>query len=479
MNFGIATFQLDEGRLLQSWIEHHASIFGFNNLVVIDNGSTDSLTLQILNKAVSNGVKVFHFPGNSSFENKGKLVPAVMSGFRDQIDWFLPVDVDEFLVCKTNNQESFSSRKEDVFVELERIAGIEGAQAAQILKQIVNVSGTSFGYLSDRRRLILLNKTTHDLDVGFHGIDGVSAESLPVSDLSLIHFHDRGWEDSLKRARLKLSSRVARFDEEHLTMHFEKKGLGFHLAPLFYVNSIEDYKKRRKNPDIDLTPLLQTEEEVPFSIPLPVDSGAIRVLRDPVNLHHHQFAGSREELAMLREQMRNVSSYLEYGAGGSTVLACDADIESVTSVETDRKFLKKLVDSSRLGQVEYLRKRIKKGQLRIFHSNLGETKEWGYPVSPPSSNKLKKYYKHLRSLNDLELIFLDGRYRVAAAAAAWINQPTAKLIVHDYFFRSYYKDIEEIWRLEEHVGSLAVFSRLPRKQLAAQQIFENHFDDPR
>ncbi|AOX17437.1 glycosyltransferase family protein [Kozakia baliensis] len=54
----VVMMQRDEGALLMAWLSHYARLFGMNHLTLLDNGSTDPLTLHLLDHAAACGATV-------------------------------------------------------------------------------------------------------------------------------------------------------------------------------------------------------------------------------------------------------------------------------------------------------------------------------------------------------------------------------------------------------------------------------------
>lgn len=274
---GIITFQLDEGELLRSWISFHASIFGHRNIIVVDNGSKDRLTVEVLRVAESKGVRVFNFEGNHNFEQKGNLVSGVARGFQKEFPFYLPLDTDEFVCVRefksiknhangtTEQMASYSSSRSNILQEIRRTSKT-GRQAGRISTYINNIPGTRFGYETKNiRKLLVKNNSDLVLDTGFHQIRGIPEEYLDNSNLALMHFHNRDWIAIRQRARLKLASRVEAFTVENLETLKKSKGKGHHLVDLFFLTR-EEYMQRFPKPTLNLEPLMRKHNLiVPFS----------------------------------------------------------------------------------------------------------------------------------------------------------------------------------------------------------------------
>ena len=87
------TMVKDEVDIVEDWIQYHGNIFGFNNLHIIDNMSTDG-TFEILAKyATFRGVVVYK---HHDYGKKGDLMKQLISQNKTIIAF--PLDIDEFIV---------------------------------------------------------------------------------------------------------------------------------------------------------------------------------------------------------------------------------------------------------------------------------------------------------------------------------------------------------------------------------------------
>ena len=95
----IATMVKDEDDIVRQWIEYHGKIFSYNNLHIIDNNSTDN-TYEICKEYLSKGLNLSR---KDDYSRKGEY----MTNIKNSVDhdFFIPMDIDEFLVYyeKKNN----------------------------------------------------------------------------------------------------------------------------------------------------------------------------------------------------------------------------------------------------------------------------------------------------------------------------------------------------------------------------------------
>jgi hypothetical protein len=157
-----------------------------------------------------------------------------------------------------------------------------------------------------------------------------------------------------------------------------------------------------------------------------------------------------ETTALFEVEIKRASRYLEFGSGGSTVLAGELGIPTV-SVENDRYY----------GQA--VRRALSaNANVTMLIPNLGLNGPWGTPLRP-SVEKGRTYVSapFNGSPEFPDLILVDGRYRVAAAleAARQANRGAhrAKLIFDDYVNRSHYHIVEYFLGKPETYGRSALF----------------------
>lgn len=157
------------------------------------------------------------------------------------------------------------------------------------------------------------------------------------------------------------------------------------------------------------------------------------------------------------QMLTNARSYLEYGSGGSTVLAAKLN-KAFISADTDRYWLKAV--------------RRKIGPLapnqHLEYVNIGWTGIHGYPIFKfPSVFNRKRWKAYAqapwRFVDEAvlpDLVLIDGRFRVAAALTSCVhlvNSQGSRILVDDYIARPHYHVIESYAQLVETKGRMAIF----------------------
>jgi len=165
----------------------------------------------------------------------------------------------------------------------------------------------------------------------------------------------------------------------------------------------------------------------------------------------------------LEELLRGSRCYLEYGAGGSTVKACDVGVPVVLSVESDRDWLEALGRK--------IARRRSASQLIPLHIDLGPVKDWGFPVSEAhwknySNYPLLAWEECIRRGLKPDLVLVDGRFRVACFMATLLfAQPGCRILFDDYGDRPDCTAVERFVQPSAMIGRVAEFvvpDELPR-----------------
>lgn len=148
---------------------------------------------------------------------------------------------------------------------------------------------------------------------------------------------------------------------------------------------------------------------------------------------------------------------LEYGSGGSTVLAAEMAGKRVFSVESDPDWLAMMQG--------YFVQNPPAAKLTLQLGDIGPTKSWGFPKGEQDFRKWPEYPLAVWDLPEFEapdVVLIDGRFRAACFLAVLfrIKKPTL-VLWDDYTERREYHAIEELVKPSEIVGHMALFELLP------------------
>jgi hypothetical protein len=163
------------------------------------------------------------------------------------------------------------------------------------------------------------------------------------------------------------------------------------------------------------------------------------------------------EAARLREEYESASVILEYGSGGSTVVASGLPCKRVFSVESD--FLWAVRLQARIDELDLL------SPATVHYVDIGPTGDWGRPSSPSQWQRFWRYPAEIWDepfFRHPDIVLIDGRFRPACFVMTLmrIKRPV-KILFDDYVSRQAYHDVERFLEPAETVGRMAIFDALP------------------
>lgn len=161
------------------------------------------------------------------------------------------------------------------------------------------------------------------------------------------------------------------------------------------------------------------------------------------------------ELNLLRTELLNAKSYLEFGSGNSTRMAAALQhLQRITVVESDDRFFQTEVASD-----PAVRNAWESGRLSYHYINVGETGEWGYPVTGDRIDFWQEYHAEVfRRETDYDLVLVDGRFRIACILQTCLKCPRkTRILVHDFFNRPAYFTVLPFLHWLKQVDTFGLF----------------------
>jgi hypothetical protein len=162
---------------------------------------------------------------------------------------------------------------------------------------------------------------------------------------------------------------------------------------------------------------------------------------------------SPDEAACFRDLVASSRRIIEYGSGGSTVLACRSGAKLI-SVESDNAWLERVLAD------ESVRDAVEHNRARLMHIDIGPVGDWGRPLDKSCSGRWPSYSKSPWEQSfDPDLVLVDGRFRVACILQTILNaRRGTTLVVHDFWNRPKYHVVLPFLRWSKSVDSLGVFT---------------------
>ncbi len=228
--------QRDERQLLEPWLRHHGLLFGFENLVVLDNGSREADVLATLARYERAGVRVERgHAAPRDFLDKGLHVARLIAELDREggYDFALPIDCDEFLAVFDEDGLSCGRRAVDAAFD----ALIGERRALGIALSLANAAGQPGWFVADTMQKGFLPRgCVLDVDHGFHRPRSRLADGMRATRFCYLHFHNKPFATLLAHARRKLDGLVDHRDAQALRGY---SGINYHLVPYFFLTETQ------------------------------------------------------------------------------------------------------------------------------------------------------------------------------------------------------------------------------------------------
>lgn len=157
---------------------------------------------------------------------------------------------------------------------------------------------------------------------------------------------------------------------------------------------------------------------------------------------------------------------LEYGLGGSTILASEMAGKTITCVETDKTWIETLD--------KWFAQNPPKSAPDMIWANIGPIRRWGRPKDETHWREYSKYPLEIWSLEDIphpDIVLVDGRFRAGCVlATAFRCKQETKVLVDDYAPRTSYHPIEKFVGKPRLIGRMAEFEITPTPILAENML---------
>ncbi len=165
------------------------------------------------------------------------------------------------------------------------------------------------------------------------------------------------------------------------------------------------------------------------------------------------------ECALVQACYEGADVILEYGSGGSTVMASEMPGKQVFSVESDQHW------------AEMMRGYLAENpaapgtEIDVILADIGPTKKWGHPASHKDWQRFARYPLEVWDLDEFrqpDVVLVDGRFRAGCAmAAAFRSLKPVTVLMDDYVSRKHYHKVEKYLGSPDITGRMARFEVKP------------------
>ncbi|HWS77418.1 MAG TPA: hypothetical protein VN205_03470, partial [Thermomonas sp.] len=166
------------------------------------------------------------------------------------------------------------------------------------------------------------------------------------------------------------------------------------------------------------------------------------------------------EAGVLRECFSKAASLVEFGSGGSTLLAVRSpSLRRIWSVESDPAWVARLRAEPEIAGAEHA------GRLHLHAVDIGPVGGYGYPRDASKQHAWPRYVESVwgdPAAIETDLVLIDGRFRVACALEALSRcRPHAVVLFHDFWNRTPYHPVLAFTDWLGSCDSLAILRRKP------------------
>ena len=163
------------------------------------------------------------------------------------------------------------------------------------------------------------------------------------------------------------------------------------------------------------------------------------------------------EAEALTEAYRTAGTILEYGTGGSTLIAAERPSGTIFAVESDPDWLAQMR--------AWFDAHPPRARVHLHHADIGATRAWGFPRGHGAVARWPDYALSVWRRPDFiapDLVLVDGRFRLACmiTTLASITRETV-LLVDDYAGRPAYHPFETLAGRPTMIGRMAFFHLAP------------------
>jgi hypothetical protein len=231
--------QKDEAFLLRPWLAYHGYLFGFENLVVLDNGSTLPEVRATLAEYERKGVKVdWTHTSRQDYLAKGDLIGSWIKALDTPryYDFLIPLDCDEFIVLRT--EQEFSCTREDILAYLTQLIG-----SNCILRfpyQLANHPlNPDIYHWFEFFKIFFPAGTFSPMDHGHHVAEHRPEMAVMETQLIHLHFHYKVFDLKIAQAREGWAGTMDVDDRDKLARY---TGPSAHLAKFFLQDKKQYYR---------------------------------------------------------------------------------------------------------------------------------------------------------------------------------------------------------------------------------------------
>ena len=199
MTIKLFTIVKDEIDIVKDWVYYHGSIFGYNNLFIIDNFSKDG-TYETL-YTFKGKINIFRRP---NYKLKGQYMKSLINTFCQPEDIAFPIDIDEFITYFDGKNIYSDTYLINNYIErLPRISLYKSNYIYPVNKEkegyeratTQSLTGNYFNMGCNAKTFFNTSLYKGPIDHGNH----IQSKNYFLSSICLVHYHCRNFEQMKKK----------------------------------------------------------------------------------------------------------------------------------------------------------------------------------------------------------------------------------------------------------------------------------------
>jgi hypothetical protein len=175
---------------------------------------------------------------------------------------------------------------------------------------------------------------------------------------------------------------------------------------------------------------------------------------------------TKGEISLFTSFLVKARTYVEFGIGGSSVLASRLVSGLIIGIESDMGWIDLVSEACRAQHSQPI----------LRHVDIGPTKEWGFPADQSAKERWPAYSTKIWEVAGAagaDLYLVDGRFRVACFAQSVIHARRDSIIaIHDFAPRSHYHCVDQLAREIARYEDLSFFVPRSNASESARRMHE-------
>jgi len=253
-----------ENDIVEDWVLYHGTMFGFENIYIIDNFSLDGTYESLLMLKEKYGIHVTRLP---NYKQKGVYMTSLVKKFCIN-ELAFPIDIDEFIVYYDKSSNTISCDKNLILNHIQSLPKVPIYKMNYIIVKnfhpegyvratVESKKGSYSDYETMAKTFFHSGLFRGTIDHGNH----YKTDSYLLSSLCLVHFHQRNLDQIKKKVYNNVTGLGYSPFNLQLLMNLKNKGssvIGFHHVDkqIKILNKTFTLDVDEQNPsDISLEPL--------------------------------------------------------------------------------------------------------------------------------------------------------------------------------------------------------------------------------